>query len=240
MSISPDRILFEDAHVLAVNKLCSELTVRGKGKVVKLPLFDFLKKDYPGLRAIHRLDFETSGVVLFAKNAEVEGKILPADRSAKREGSNKKFDQSASSIPDHASRWKKTYRTLVMGRILRNGGAIRTKLPARTAGEVDAQTLYTVLDRFANSTYLECEITTGRHHQIRRHFASIDHPLVLDRVYGHGKFNQLFRQELGFGTFFLHASKLTFPHPVTGKIMVIEAPMPKAFVACLAKLRALS
>lgn len=218
MPIASDRILYEDEHLLAVNKLCGELVVKGKGKVGKLPLFDFLKKDYPGLRVIHRLDHETSGVVIFAKSADVESRIL-----------NTKFDQ-----------WKKNYHTLLMGRVRRDQGAIRTKLPSRGKGLVDAETLYTVLDVFAASTYVECQITTGRHHQIRRHFASINHPLVLDREYGDGKYNQLFRQELGFSKFFLHASSISFPHPMTGKIVEIEAPMPKPFAACVKKLRSLS
>ena len=67
MPLDPTRILFQDQHLLAVNKLSGELVVAGKGKVEKLPLLDFLKKDFPGLRAVHRLDFETSGVVLFAR-----------------------------------------------------------------------------------------------------------------------------------------------------------------------------
>lgn len=217
MSISPDRFLYEDDHLLAVNKRSCELVVKGKGRVGKLPLLDFIKQDHPGIRAIHRLDFETSGVVLFAKNKETEVAVL-----------NTKFDQ-----------WEKTYETLVMGQVRRRKGAIRTKLPARGKGTVEAETFYTVLDTFANSTYLECKITTGRHHQIRRHMASIDHPLVLDREYGHGKFNQLFRQELGFSKFFLHAKTLTLPHPRTGEVITIEAPQPKQFAACLKLLRSL-
>lgn len=217
MSISSDRILYEDDHLLAVNKLGGELVVKGKGKVQKLPLFDFIKEDYPGLRVVHRLDFDTSGVVLFAKDKNTEAKIL-----------NNKFEQ-----------WEKHYVTLVMGRIERKSGAIRKKLPARGKGFVEAETLYTVLDRFANSTYLECVITTGRHHQIRRHFAGINHPLVLDKEYGHGKFNQLFRQELGFSKMFLHAKTLRFPHPVTGEQVTIEAPLPKPFAACIKLLRSL-
>ena len=217
MPISRDRILYEDEHLLAVNKLGGELTVRGRGKVHKLPLFDFLKKDHPGLRVVHRLDFDSSGVVVFAKTKEAERKIL-----------NNKFDQ-----------WRKTYRTLVLGRIDRSSGAIRKKLPSRSRGLVDAETLYTVLDRFANSTYLECVITTGRHHQIRLHFAGIDHPLVLDSEYGVGKFNQTFRQEFGYGKFFLHAAAVEFPHPITGKMIRIEAPLPKAFADVLGRLREL-
>jgi len=64
MPIARDRILYEDEYLLAVNKLSGELVVKGSGKTEKLPLFDFLKKEYPGLRALHRLDFETSGVII--------------------------------------------------------------------------------------------------------------------------------------------------------------------------------
>lgn len=217
MPIAPDRILYEDEHLLVVNKLSGELVVKGKGKVQKLPLYDFLHKDYPGLRTIHRLDFETSGVVVFAKTKIAESSIL-----------NTKFDQ-----------WEKVYNALVMGRINRPEGAIRKKLPARGRGVVEAETLYKVLDVFANSTYLEAVITTGRFHQIRRHFAGIKHPLVLDKEYGHAKFNQLFRQELGYNKFFLHASRLAFPHPITGKRIEIDAPLPKSYAAMLKRLRSL-
>lgn len=231
MSIAKDRILYEDEHLLAVSKRVGELVVRGSGKVSKLPLVDFLKQQYPGLKVLHRLDFETSGVVLFAKNAEVSEQIISSDFSS----------------------WEKQYLTLVMGVVDRNSGVIKQKLPARSdsggarkgaaarkSSLVDAQTHYKVLERFANSTYVSCQILTGRHHQIRRHFAGIDHPLVLDREYGHGKFNQLFRQELGFSKFFLHASSLKLKHPVTGEQLEIEAPMPAPFTKCLKTLRDLS
>jgi len=215
--LEQSRILYEDEYLLAVNKLSGELVVRGKGKVEKLPLLDFLKKEYPELKALHRLDFETSGVVMFAKNPEVEKAVLDS-----------KFKD-----------WKKVYRTLVMGRINRKIGAIRTPLPARGKGTVPAATTYRVLERFANSSYVEAEIETGRHHQIRRHFAGIKHPLALDHVYGHKKFNSVFTQEFGYKKFFLHAFSLTLPHPVTGKEVHIEAPMPKIFASVIKKLHSL-
>lgn len=217
MPIAPERILYEDDSLLAVNKLSGELVVRGKGRVDKLPLLDFLKKDRSGLKALHRLDFETSGVVLFAKTKEVEEQIL----SSKFRG------------------WRKTYRTLVMGRILRENGVIRIPLPARGKGTVEATTRYHVLERFAHSSYVEAEIETGRYHQIRRHFAEMRHPLVLDTVYGHKKFNSLFTQEFRLREFFLHAFSLCLPHPVTGKELCIEAPLPRPFQQVLKRLRSL-
>lgn len=218
MSISRDRILYEDAHLLAVNKLGGELVVKGKGEVGKLPLLDFLKKDYPGLRTLHRLDFETSGVVVFARTKEAYEQVMAA----------------------HFAGWKKIYRTLVVGRMDREKGEVRKPLPARSGkGTVEAVTRYTVLDRFANSSDVEATIETGRHHQIRRHFASIGYPLVLDHVYGNEKFNRVFTQEFGYRKFFLHAARIELPHPITGKGIVIEAPLPKTFEKMIKTLRSL-
>jgi len=218
MSVSRDRILYEDEHLLAVNKLSGELVVRGSGKVDKLPLLDFLKKEYPGLRTLHRLDFETSGVVVFARTKEAYNQVIDSDFAG----------------------WKKFYSALVMGQIGRKKGMIRKPLPARSGkGTVEAITHYTVLDHFANSSFIEAEIATGRHHQIRKHFAAIKHPLALDQVYGHEKFNRLFTRELGYRKFFLHAARVEMRHPVTQEQLCIEAPLPKTFDQLLKKLRSL-
>ncbi|MDD5623795.1 MAG: pseudouridine synthase [Candidatus Peribacteraceae bacterium] len=218
MPPAAERILFCDASLLAVNKLSGELVVRGKGEGEKLPLLDFLKQSYPGLWPLHRLDFETSGVVVFARTRAAFAQVM----ATKFRG------------------WKKIYRTLVMGRIERTHGTIRIPLPAREGGKVEAVTHYRILDRFANSTFLEAEIETGRHHQIRRHFAAIGHPLVLDHVYGHKRFNGVFTQEFHLRRFFLHAFSVDCPHPVTGESLHIEAPMPRAFEDLLQRLRSLS
>ncbi|MBU0767114.1 RluA family pseudouridine synthase [Patescibacteria group bacterium] len=208
--ISPDRILYEDDHLLAVNKRSGELVVKGKGKVEKLPLFDFLKKDYPGLRVMHRLDFETSGVVVFAKDRAGAGA--------------------------RAGMQKKLYRALVVGRVAQRSGVIDKKLAARGQGNVEASTKYKVLKCWKDLSYIEAEIETGRHHQIRKHFANIGHPLVLDSVYGDEKFNRKFGREFKMSKFFLHAFSVELKHPITGKNLRIEAPMPMAFESVLAKL----
>ncbi|MCF7844750.1 MAG: RluA family pseudouridine synthase [Kiritimatiellales bacterium] len=210
MTISPDRILYEDDNLLAVNKRSGELVVKGKGKVEKLPLFDFLKKDYAGLRVLHRLDFETSGVVVFAKNRAGVG--------ARDVG------------------WKKVYRALVVGRVPQKNGVIDKPLAARGQGHVDAETKYKVIKCWNNLSYIEAEIETGRHHQIRKHFANIGNPLVLDSVYGDEKFNRKFAREFRMRKFFLHAYAVEFEHPVTKKHIRIEAPMPNAFESVLGRL----
>ncbi|MBU2213704.1 RluA family pseudouridine synthase [Patescibacteria group bacterium] len=222
--ISPDRILYEDDYFLAVNKLSGELVVKGsslrrgygrqEGKVEKLPLYDFLKKDYPGLRVLHRLDFETSGVVLFSKTKEAYEGVRAL----------------------HRGEWKKTYRTLVVGRVQKRSGIIRKKLAARGQGSVDAETRYRILKCWKDLSFVEAEIETGRHHQIRKHFAYIGHPLVLDGIYGDERFNKKFAREFRLKKFFLHAYSVELKHPVTRKQLRIEAAMPKIFEDLVASL----
>ncbi|MBI1813138.1 RluA family pseudouridine synthase [Candidatus Peregrinibacteria bacterium] len=216
MSIDPKRILFRDDSFLAVLKLSGELVVKGKGRVDRLPLLDFLRKEFPGLHPISRLDFETSGVVLFARNRSVLKIFLDT-----------KFAQ-----------WSKTYQAIVAHRIDRDQGLISFPLPARTAKvTVEAKTMYRVLERFADASLVEAETSTGRHHQIRRHLRMIGHPLALDAVYGQEKFNTLFTRAFHCRRFFLHASAVSFQHPVTKEMLRIEAPRPKVFEEMLGKLR---
>ena len=215
MHIHSSRIIFEDEHLLGVNKLSNELVVKGSGTVGKLPLFDLLRKDHPGLRAVHRLDFETSGVVVFAKSKPVEKAIIESSFAG----------------------WEKTYHTLVVGRLPRDEGVIRAPLPARGGGKVPAETRYRVLHRFVNSSEVLVIITTGRHHQIRRHFQFMGHPLVLDHIYGNKPFNRVFTQEFKLRHFFLHAEAVSFPHPMTSKLVNIEAPLPSIFLKMLQKLK---
>ena len=225
MPINKDRILFEDPHFLAVHKLSGELVVKGKGEVGKLPLLDFLKKEFPGLRPVSRLDFETSGVVLFARTKQAMEASLAALKAADK---------------DEKKAWSKVYRTLVMGRLEKKEGDLRFPLPSRMGtGNVPAHTHYKILELFGNSTYVEALITTGRHHQIRKHFSKIGHALVLDKLYGNAKYNRVFTLEFGYRRFFLHAYALSFPHPITGEQIHVEAPLPLPFVQALKRLREL-
>lgn len=218
MPIAPERILFEDQWLLAVDKLGGELVVRGKGRLDKLPLLDFLRKRYPGLAPIHRLDFETSGVVVFAKSRKVLATIL-----------EKKF-----------SGWHKQYRALVLGTPKYATHTIDERLPARSGdGKVAAETTYRVVETIGPVSFVELSFERGQRHQIRRHMALIRHPLILDHVYGNPKANRALGTFLKFHRFFLHAIGITFPHPVTGNIITISAPLPRAFEMALKKLRSI-
>lgn len=219
-TISPERILYEDEHLLVVNKLAGELVVAAPDKEDGVgksePLYGFIHKSYPGLRVVHRLDFATSGVLVFAKNAKVVRVI--------REN---KFKD-----------WKKTYRTIVAKPMKNRFGTINRKLAARTKDElVDAVTHYRVLELFPHASYVEVDIDTGRKHQIRQHLQFIGHPLLNDAQYGDPRFDRAFKRHHKYRRFFLHAIKLSFPHPITGKEITIMAPLPKAFEDVLKELK---
>ncbi len=216
MPIHADRILHEDQWLLVVHKLAGELTVAGKGAMKKLPLFDFLRKDYPGIHPLNRLDFETSGIVVFVRSKPL----------------------LATMVEGGLRGWTKTYQALTAGVMKRDSGDIRLALPSRTKGEdIEAHTAYRVKERFRFATHVEVDISSGKRHQIRRHLALIGHPLLLDREYGDKKLNNGFSQKFGYHNFFLHASRVTFPHPVTGEPMTIEDPLPLAFTSILKRLR---
>ena len=212
--VDPRRIVFEDEHLLVVIKLGNELTVAAGGGG-KLPLFDFLKKSVPGLRVVHRLDYGTSGVIAFAKTA----------------GAVRKLRESQ-------DRWVKRYRCLVAGQIIESEGVIRRPLGARThEGKVDAFSRYRVLGAWPLASEVEVTIETGRKHQVRQHMAMIGHPLLLDPLYGNAEKDRLFRRKFHYDRFFLHAECLEFPHPATGKTLVLRAPLPGSFEKAIKELR---
>lgn len=208
MPISSERILFEDQWLLAVTKLSGELVVAGKGPVGKLPLLDFLKKQYPSLHPVHRLDFETSGVVVFAKSRSVLSSIVKSSFSG----------------------WVKKYHAIVLGVPRKPSGTIDKPLPARSGrGSVAAKTSYKLLEAHQGISLLECQLERGQKHQIRKHCAFLGHPLILDSVYGENKANKSLQKYLKMQRFFLHAASVDFPHPVTGTMMHIESPRPAPF-----------
>lgn len=218
MPISDDRILYRDDHLLVVSKRAGELVVAADGEG-PAPLYDFLHKTEPGLRVVHRLDFGTSGIVVFART----GNAARVIRDTRFAG------------------WVKTYIALVHGVPEPKTGTIRKALKARTKDvAVPAVTHYSVRENFGKYAVLELRIDTGRKHQIRQHCASLHHPLVLDPLYGDPRRDRPFKQKNKYRRLFLHAWKLELPHPITGEKLKIEAPLPVAFHECLAKLRARS
>ncbi len=224
----PLDIVYEDNDILVVNKQKGLVVHPGNGNpngtlvnAVMAHCKDSLSgiggEIRPGI--VHRLDKDTSGLLIVAKN-------------------DKAHVNMSEQIKNHEV--KKTYIALVRGRIKENKATIdmpiarsdkeRTKMAVSKRGK-RAVTHITVKDKFENFTLLEVVIETGRTHQIRVHLAEIGYPVVGDYVYSNGK------NPFGVEGQMLHSSKLEFAHPVSGKWMTLEAPLPAYFEDVLHKLQ---
>ena len=171
----------------------------------------------PGI--VHRIDMDTTGVLVICKN-------------------DKAHNHVAAQLKEHSITRK--YRAIVHGVIKEEEGTVdasigrhpveRKKMAAGVKNGKRAVTHYRVLQRFWNHTYIECQLETGRTHQIRVHMASIGHPLLGDTVYGPAK-NPLHLQGQT-----LHAQVLGLIHPSTGEYLEVEAPLPEYFEKLLKSL----
>ena len=188
----------------------------------------------PGI--VHRLDKETSGLIVVAKNDEAHRKL--AAQFARREV-------------------KKTYIALVHGSVKKDRGTIsasigrdrvrRTRMTTRGTGGRDAVSHYSTLRQldtaFGKFTLVEMKIDTGRTHQIRVHMASLGHPVVGDALYGAPREMRARRRRatdeggaISLPRNFLHAARLELTHPRTGKRIALESPLPEELQAFLARL----
>ncbi len=181
------------------------------------------------LRAVQRLDKETSGLVVFARN-------VPAQRHLQRQLAEHSVTRRYLAIVNGAAR-EAVYETLLVpdrGDGLRGSwGVFR---PARGEPPPEAREAVTrvqVLERLRKATLVACELETGRQHQIRIHLAEADHPLVGETVYIRDWRGSL----LSASRPMLHAAVLGFVHPRTGKALRFEEPPPADFAAVVERLR---
>ncbi len=215
-------IVHEDRDVLVVNKPAGLVVHPGSGNW-EGTMLNALLHHAPALEhlaragIVHRLDKDTSGLLVVAKNE-------PAQHSLVKQ------------LAAHTV--KRTYLALARGKVARGGtieGPIgrdpkhRTRMAVVRDGK-PAVTHYRVKKAFPAHTLLECRLETGRTHQIRVHLASIKHPIEGDRVYG-GRAKSAFPRQA------LHAWKLEFDHPRSGKPVAFEAALPADFAALLESLR---
>jgi 23S rRNA pseudouridine955/2504/2580 synthase len=218
-------VLFEDGDLFAVNKPAGLAAHPGTG-ITGATLVELVRAHVAGSNDLpatefkpspaHRLDRETSGVILVAKNRKTMA-ALAAMFEAKQEV-------------------KKQYLTLAKGKMPKETGLIDLPLSEheQTAKSKDrrgvnlqpALTRWKVLASMKEASLLQVLIETGRTHQIRRHLQSAGHPVAGDTRYGDFNFNRAARTRWGLRRMFLHAWKLSLPHPVTGSILHLEAPLP--------------
>ena len=229
-------IVFEDEYLLVVNKPAGLVVHPGAGNPAGT-LMNGLLHHVPSLELvpragiIHRIDKQTSGLLLVAKTVQAHTALvrLLADREISR-----------------------TYLAVCNG-VLTGGGTInepiarhpvdRIRMSVQQNGK-PAVTHYTVIERFRAFTYVRVKLETGRTHQIRVHFAHRRHALVGDPVYGGrlalpaGASETLIALLRRFKRQALHAARLAFVHPVTGEALEFEAPPPADFQELIAVLRA--
>ncbi|MDB5142191.1 MAG: pseudouridylate synthase [Mucilaginibacter sp.] len=214
-------ILFRGEHLIAINKP-HDLLVHRSAIAADAGEFALqLLRDQIGQKVnpAHRIDRKTGGVLLFAFSKSVEIAM------------QKQFAENQVS---------KKYLAIVRGHTDDNGD-IDYPLRKENGTLQEAFTTYRTLKRaeldialgkHTTSRYSLVEATpaTGRMHQLRKHFAHIFHPIIGDRTHGCNKQNKLFKEKWEMNTMLLHASSLTFNHPVTGDKITIDAPLQQEFI----------
>ena len=214
----PLDIIFEDDDLIVINKptgmVVHPAPGHHSGTLVNALLYHFKDlsdingKVRPGI--VHRIDKDTSGLLVVAKNNETHRKL-------------------AEELQEHEI--KRTYLAWVEGRMENDITHInvpigrdtkhRQRMAVTTENSKHAVTHVYVEKIYDKVSLVRCELETGRTHQIRVHLAYIKHPVLNDHLYGKGKDN--------FGQY-LHAFKLEFRHPRNGKLMIFQAPIPEAFL----------
>lgn len=211
-------MLYSDGHLVVINKPSGMVVHPGAGircgTLVNALLFHFPDvknigpEERPGI--VHRLDKEASGVMVVARSEK-------AYRELQRQFRKREVG--------------KVYMGLVWGRMKDKEGRIDwpigrhpklgQRISVKTKKPKSAETHYSVLKEFQDSTLLEIKPITGRTHQIRVHFSAAGHPLVGDKRYG------IRMSKIKFPRLFLHAYRLEFNHPETGKRMEFHSPLPE-------------
>ena len=222
----PITILYQDADIAVVDKPCGMVVHPANGNEDGT-LVNALLYALPGLSGIggvrrpgivHRLDKDTSGVLLVAKN---DAAHLHLSEQLKRHMMEKHY----LAVVEGVMKETRGYIDRPIGRSTRD----RKKMGITANGRA-SQTEWTLLENLKASALLDVHILTGRTHQIRVHLQSIGHPVAGDSLYG-------FHQGVNVPRLMLHAHTLAFTHPRTGERLCFEAPLPDAFADALNRLR---
>lgn len=224
----PLDIVYEDSDLLVINKARGMVVHPAAGHysgTLVNALMHHCGDSLSGINGVlrpgivHRLDKDTSGVMLVAKTDFAHNSL-------------------AEQIKEHTVR--REYHTVVIGGLKEDNGTItapigrhktdRKKMAVTQLNSREAVTHYSVIERYQGFTYASCLLETGRTHQIRVHMSHIGHPVVGDAVYGA-------RDKLGLDGQCLHSKNVTFTHPRTGETMYFETLLPEYFSDILSKLR---
>lgn len=221
-------ILFEDEYLVAIDKPSGIMVHRTRiSEDTRFVLQLFRDQLGRRLYPVHRLDRGTSGVLVFGKTREAAALLSGQFRD---KGVGKK------------------YLAIIRGYVEEEGTIDYPIARDTTRPRQEAVTHYTRLGqseiaypvgRYTTARYslVEARPVTGRHHQVRRHFAHIRHPVIGDKKHGDVKHNKFMREQWGISRLLLHASSLAFVHPVSGEKVSITAPLDDIFRTALGRLR---
>lgn len=210
-------IVYEDDDLLIVNKKSGMVVHPAPGNYsgtlvnALMGKFKLSNKDNirPGI--VHRIDKDTSGLLVVAKNDEIHDKLSEMIK-------NKEVERKYIALVDGVINHETGTIDAPIGRDINN----RQKMIVTDLNSKDAVTHFRVLKRYKDKTLIECKLETGRTHQIRVHMNYIGYPIVNDPVYGKSKKTTPFGQ-------MLHSKSIRFIHPRTGNEIYFEAPLPKEF-----------
>ena len=220
------QILFEDDAIIVLNKP-SGLAVHG-GSGLSFGVIEGLRALRPEsrfLELVHRLDRDTSGLLLVAKKRSA---LKHLHEQLRVKTMRKQY------LALVRGQWQphvKVVNAPLLKNILQSGERI---VRVNSEGK-PSETRFQIMQKFANATLVMASPITGRTHQIRVHTAHAGHPIACDDKYGERAFDEIVRSA-GLTRLFLHAYRLTFTHPVTGKEMSVEAPLDKDLQAVLDRL----
>ena len=233
---SPARILFEDEWLIVVDKpvgLPTQPTLDESRANVFGTLKAFLQKrdgGSPYLGLHHRLDRDTSGVLLFTKSEKANAGVAELFASRALQKTYQALCLAKSSCPDD---WEVKNCLGVVTRAGRN-----SKFGAVRSGGDPAHTSFKVLERFPGVLLVEARPHTGRTHQIRVHLAEDGRPIMGDIFYGGpAVLKPVAGTAVHFPRVMLHAAALAFSHPITKAELTVRSPLPEDFAGCLAQIR---
>lgn len=229
--------IYEDDNIIVINKESGILSIPDRYDPLIPSLDKILKRKYENIFIVHRLDKETSGIMVFAKDSESHKSL------------NEQFQKR---------KLTKFYHVLVAGIVSEDKIDIDIPLmpnPGKKPGMIpsargkESLSKLRVIERFRHATFAEVDLVTGRHHQLRAHVAAIGHPLLVDSLYSEKSEFYLSSVKRKYtisknkeerpliSRITMHASTLEFFHPKTNEIVKFEAEYPKDFAVTLKQLR---
>jgi 23S rRNA pseudouridine1911/1915/1917 synthase len=240
------RIVYLDAHVMVVEKPAGITSTRHKEeknwpkrrKQIQPTLDEILpaviarqegrraKNKLPPVRAVHRLDRDTSGVMVFARTPVAQKHL---EQQFRKHATKRRY---LAIVHGHVKE-----RTIESRLVRDRGDGIRGSTTLPNTGKLSI-THVRPIEKLGNYTLVECRPETGRTHQIRIHLSEIDHPLCGEKIYLQPLFRQPLKDTSGAPRLALCAVELTFQHPISGETMHFESPLPadlKTFIKSLRK-----